>query len=159
MNITKSSEKIVGGVASLRYILVSEVKSFPTIMKYRAVNFEEVVLKNNVEWKTIYFTPETCFAGSESKNDDAGTFYTNTITFQHPGENEDTSLALETLKETPMIAIVKNLNGVEKLFGTPDNPMRLYYDQNTDDAVMKSTGYKITISGAGIYPAFLLKES
>ena len=156
MNISKSPQKNVGGVASLSYVLVSEVEKFPVIMKYQAINFDDIVLKDGAEWQTIYFSPETCQTDSENKTDDAGSYYNNTIKADYPAENADASIALESIKDIPMLVIAKNVNGVEKLFGTPENPIRLQYNQPTGESVMKTTGYEISISGAGIYPAFFI---
>jgi hypothetical protein len=165
MNIEKSTKKNVGGIASLQFILTSEVDKFPTLMKYQPINLNDIVLKSPPSggteggWKAIYFTPETCTANSESKNDDAGNYYLNTIKFKHPCENDETSSQLEAIIDTPMLVLVRNLNGTVKLFGTPENPMRIQYDQQTDESVMKQTGYDIIISSAGIYPALFIKKS
>jgi hypothetical protein len=156
MSIQKSKNKNIGGIASLQYVLTSEVSKFPTLTKYKSILFSDIVLKSGVVWKDIYFTPETCNADSENKNDDAGNFFSNTIKLKYPSENDETSIILEDIKDTPMLVLTQNLNGVKKLFGTPANPVRLQYNQQTDEAVMKQTGYDITISGAGIYPAIFI---
>ena len=156
MNIIRSTQKSVGSITSLRYVLISDVSSFTTIMRFRPISLDEISLKNNVQWKKIYFTPETCSAESVSKDDDAGIFYTNSIEFEYHGENAETSNILEYLVNVPILVIATNLNGTERLFGTPQNPVKLRYNQKTEKTVMQNTGYDVSISGNGIYPALFI---
>lgn len=155
----KSGAKNVGAITKIAILPVYKIASFPALVSYRNIYFNEIITVDENSWEEIYFTPETANAGSDGSSDAPGILYKNYVNAEYPAENKNASMLLENLKGIPIIIYVENLNGTKKIFGTPENPMELVYSQDTGSTVMDNTGYSFKFSGTSIFPSIHVFKS
>jgi hypothetical protein len=138
----------IGGVSALRVWPVDNVYAYPA---YTGANITTPLsLVDPLNYADIYFLDQT--AGfEEPQGEDAaqGTFYSPKLQVYVNKDAPDVAEAIARLTGGKYLAAYRDANGLTKLVGTPECPLRFSADLETGKKVADRNGYPLTFLGKG----------
>jgi len=112
-----------------------------------------VTLKPGKDWNYLYTTQETLKLESEQKQSPAGGKYVHTIKALIPKDRSNVELILYQIQNRGLIIKALDKNGVTRIFGLTDNPMKLTSKLVKPKEYKGFNGWEITIKGESELPA------
>jgi hypothetical protein len=154
-NILKHTGSNIGGINPIQFIHAEEV----SIISYNETDLTvSITLKSGKTWSYLYGTDGTIMIDHKEEESDAGLQHTYTIQFLVPKNRQDISSTLENNKGRPLIIKLQDKNGMIRLFGEIDNPMRLTSRELNPANVEEYDGYEVKIFGTFSHPAGYIQE-
>ena len=89
-----------------------------------------VVFPVGQKWNELYFTPGSVDFTENSKPEDPGDLYEQVLKLIFPGEEEANTSAMQDLLH-PLIIMMKTNSGAYRIFGCPDNPVKMINNRST----------------------------
>ncbi|SDK35601.1 hypothetical protein SAMN05421823_102541 [Catalinimonas alkaloidigena] len=135
----------LGGLIFLQLYRCKEVVRIP--MPFGQMISQEMILVTDAQSAQLYFTPETGgFQESQEEDAQQGTYYSQVLSVFVPQDNPDASAWLDEHQDGEFIAIYVNTNGLAKLVGSLDNPLRLKAKLDTQKKLRGLAGHELTLS-------------
>ena len=140
-----------GGVRALRVWPASNVR----LPAYSGSNLTEpVTLLDEDNYADIFFLPDSAGFDEAEDFDAAGPFYKPQLQLLVLRDAPDLQEAIARLRAVRyFVAAYTNGNGLSKLVGTPDNPLRLTAGLETGKKPTDRTGYPLVFAGLTPAPA------
>lgn len=151
-DINKFSDDNIGGVLLCRFIPVENVSEIPSPINY-SIN-TAVVLKSNCRWFDIYGTQGTKEFTEESTQSDAGTSFKKSIKLITPKIRTELDDQFNDMANRLFILDVTDNNGLRKIVGTIDEPLKFKCTATTKADVAQRNEYSIEFFGEGTQKSY-----
>jgi len=112
-----------------------------------------VNLKSGKDWNYLYTTPESLSVDSDEKETAAGVKYIYTIKGMIPKDRSNVQVILHQMVNRGLILKVLDKNGVTRIFGLTNNPMKISNKLVKPKDYEGFNGWKITFKGEFEFPA------
>jgi len=140
----------LGGLHQILWIFTDDVLNFTF---HRNSLLYIVNLKPGRSWNYLYTTPETIRIDADEKITPGGVSYSYIVKALVPRDRSNVELLLHQLVERPLIIKALDHNGVTRIFGFPDNPMKKSSKLLKPKEYESYNGYEISFHGEFPYPA------
>lgn len=131
----------VGGLLNaLRLWPVANVRAMP------ATENDELDLVDPESYADIWFTPGTASFLEDAQDSEQGAFWRTALQVFAPKDAPDVAAALGLLEGKQFLAAYQDGNGLTKLVGTPDYPLRLRSDFGTGQRAGDRNGYTVVLA-------------
>lgn len=150
-NILKHTGENISGMIPLWWVYAGDV-SQQTINKQTLACI--VTLATGKLWNFLYGTPYTIDLDSEEAEKPAGVQYNYKIKCLVPQDRADVQALIRQVTRRGIIIWAKDKNGIIRIFGTPENPMRLTAKLKKPATVEDFNGWELVFTGAFSLPAF-----
>lgn len=138
-----------GGISVLKYALASDVKELiDWILLFNSpgsIEIPQTVLDNQFfDISPIQQTPLHQWSSQVSNQ---GKQYTNRIEARLTKDRDDIRAQLEKVGDRALVLYLVDRNGVRKILGTPESPMRQTEDYRSGQRMKDTNGYTFYFSG------------
>ncbi len=155
-DIFKHSGPNIGGINPVEFVFTEDVESI-TIDYNTLAGL--ITLLSGKEWQYLYGTDGTIQIECKEDDTDAGTKYTYQVKLLIPKDRADVEASLMRLKSKGLITKVHDKNGIIRLFGEIENPMKLSSKLLKPADVPGYNGWEVIISGQFSAPASYISVS
>jgi len=128
-SISRFSNNNLGGILELRVASASDFESIPDPVN--GIVFGDVVFKAGKSWSIWEYTHETSNANSRSRQTREGSSKQNRLPFFIAKDRAEVREILLRAETDEMIVLFKDANGVQKIFGLLDAPVRFKFDHDS----------------------------
>jgi G3E family GTPase len=149
--IEKHTGENIGGMLPVWWAFASDIS---TQLIDRFTLRTTVTLVDGAKWSSMYSTPDTIELDSEESEKPAGTQYTYKMKCLIPQDRSDVELVLRRLANRGLIIWTKDKNGIIRIIGTKENPMKKVGKLKKPATVEGFNGWEITFTGDFSLPAF-----
>jgi len=113
-----------------------------------------IELKAGKKWNYMYGTDETIDFDSEETAKPAGTQYSYKLKFLVPKDRPSVEITLRQMERRGLVIHVTDKNGVMRILGTDENPMRKSGKLKKPANLEGFNGWEVTFQGDFSMPAF-----
>jgi len=131
-----------GGLVTLKVIPVDSVESIPAAES--GVIADELTLKDGATFYQLYFANDSASFKEPAADDDQGEFFKPAIQVYIPMDQPSVAVWIQKGKAARYICYYQDANGLGKLVGTLDYPLRLKADLENSG---NKNGHTFTFSG------------
>jgi hypothetical protein len=154
-NILKHTERNISGLIPMWWVFASDVKTQTINKKTLACS---ITLNSGAKWNYLYGTNDTIELESEEVDKPAGTQYSYKIKCLIPKDRSAVEIALREMERRGIVLHVTDKNGVIRVYGTSENPMRKASKLKKPANVEGFNGWEVTFQGDFALPAFYGEE-
>ena len=145
----------LGGIIKLWYIPVEDVSSISRPIH----DFGGITLAANKQWLEFYFSPQSAKYDVKFKTGPKGSYFECMITGIYPKQNAANNYLINQLRDAAFVCKVLDANGVYRIVGTPDFPLKFTFDFDSGSKTADRNSIGFLFSGKSKYaPIFLTSE-
>jgi hypothetical protein len=145
----------VGGIIKLWYIPMSDV-SYIT----RPIHgYGGIYLKTAKVWLEFYFTPGSGSFSLDFNSAAKGNIFETKIKGSFPKQHQGHDYSIRQMIGQPFVCKVLDANGVYRLAGTLDCPMKFAFDLDTGKKTEDRNSYEYIFSGKSKYSPYFITAS
>lgn len=149
-NILRHSGSNIGGVNPIFYALVEDIN----LVTFDKTTFEgTATLKTGKTWSYLYGTDESIQIEAEEQETPSGIKYVYRIRLLIPKDRSSVEIQLKNLNGRGLIVKSQDKNGITRLFGTIENPMRKLGKRLWPAKVEDFNGWEVILFGEFSNPA------
>jgi hypothetical protein len=150
-NIVKHPAGNIAGLIPFWWVFASDI-SVQAIDKTSLAC--AITLVSGKKWDYLYGTNDTIELDSEETDKPAGTQYTYKLKCLVPKDRSTVETALREMERRGVVIHATDKNGVVRIFGTKDNPMRKASKLKKPSNVEGFNGWEVSFQGEFALPAF-----
>ncbi len=154
-NISKHTGENIGGIVPLYWVFASDVL---TMSLSKSTLQAAITLVDGAKWNSFYGTPDTIELENEESEKPAGLQYSYKLKCQVPQDRSSVETILRQMTGRGLIIWAKDKNGIARLFGTPENPMKKIGKLKKPATVEGFNGWEIVFTGDFPLPAFYAED-
>ena len=141
----------LGGLICFEFIPKDDVQSVPEVVDGKIL--KPVVLKAKKYWFKGYGTLGTMGFSEDQDNGDHGAQYNPKMSAVIPKEMAENSALYYEMRHVEFLVKYTNANGLKKLVGTIEEPLKFMASLNTGDDIPKRNQHAISFYGKTTKPA------
>jgi len=150
ISIIRHNGSNIGGLKPFHFAFIEDVL---TCDYNKSTLLCTITLNNNSVWNYIYGTDDSIKLDTDSQETSAGTTYTYKITHLIPKDRRDVEMNLRKMAGRGMIVVSQDKNGVSRVYGNKENPMRCLYKLLKPADVPGYNGWEVSFFGTFSEPA------
>lgn len=145
----------IGSIIKLWFVPVNKIASITRPIN----NYGGISLKTGSAWYEFYFSPQSGQYKLGLKSDNQGSYYEVSITGSSPRLSPDLDLALHDLKDGAFVCKVLDANGLYRIVGSINFPLRFEYDGSSGSAPRDKNGIDFSFKIQTKYPPFFITSA
>ena len=146
----------IGGFNTVEFAFKSNVSSLPDPDGH-VMEEDDISIVAGEEWYSFYATQKTIIPDISSKKTDAGTEWSINLKIRFPKEQAViTKTFLDMIERLLLIKLTDN-NGVKRLFGTLNIPMKMKFNILNPGEVSGYNGYQVEFETLSSHPPYYLE--
>jgi hypothetical protein len=134
----------IGGVLPVRFAFKEDITSITINASTLAAT---MLMKVEPGWNFLYATPDTIKVESDEEDLPAGMKYSYKITMMIPKDRATVEADLMQLNNRGMVIVAHDKNGIARLYGTIENPMRKLSKLNKPANLEEFNGWELVFYG------------
>jgi len=140
-----------GGYNAFQFIPYYNVEAYPMIANSQVL--VPLELSPGAAWLTGYATMETLSYDEAPQRDEAGPYYTLTVSGFVPGDTQGLIDLVHQMQSQRFIVLVHDSLGKQRLVGTPRAPLDFAAAFGSGKMRADQKGFNITFSGVSTFPS------
>lgn len=154
-DINKPVSDNIGGSVLVEFCDILNVAGLPDVLN-NTIDESLILLVTGAVWDKFYGSPETISVTISPESTNAGYKWNVSIKLSYP--KDDASITNTFISMAQHAYIIKHTdgNGVKKILGSRDNPMRMKFDINSPGEASGYNGYSVEFSSAYVKPPYYL---
>ena len=149
-NIIKHEGGNIGGMCPVYWAFASDISGI-TIDKQTLIC--TIALATGKKWNILYGTPDSIEMDSEETEKPAGTQYAYKVKMLIPQDRSSVETKLRQMSGRGIILHTTDKNGIVRIFGTPENPVKKVSKLKKPANVDGYNGWEVTFNGDFSLPA------
>lgn len=142
---------MIGGMGVLKFIPVSQVLIMPRVVGGKTTG--ELTLVEGASLFNAYSSPETLLFDEKKVKSVLGGYYNVSITGTYPFLSPSVAFYFNALSQGQFLVIAKDKNGITRLSGTLENPLKFTFDSTSGKTGGSVSGYNFEFYGMQLLPS------
>ena len=129
----------LGGIITIQVARKAEISNIKAPVA--GIVYSPITMVGSAGFVSWQVTPDTPGSNSASKQSNQGTSKGNSIKFSVPKDRSSLQVMFEQATEDEFVLLYKDANGLQKIFGNLENPVRFRYSHGTGNSPAGKNGF------------------
>ena len=154
-DINKTDSDNIAGSVLVEFCDLLSIAGIPDAVD-NTVDESLILLVTAAAWDKFYGSPETVLITISPENSNAGHIWNVSLKLRYPKDSASVTNTFISMARHTYLIKLTDANGIKKLLGSRDNPMRMVFEILNPGEMSGYNGYQVEFKSAYTKPPYYL---